>query len=112
MQLVSYNFAEKYNSGGVIGVLASDRVQLGDIVVGNASLGLVTEASVDLTGASCAGVLVCHSPYRKVLSRSLVGCEVWLRNLEAVRLSSYARGTACNTPQQEMCYFHLSSSRQ
>lgn len=42
----------------MIGVLASDRVQLGDITIGNASLGLVTEASVDLMGASCAGVLV------------------------------------------------------
>ena len=61
MQVVSYGFAEKYSSGGVIGVLASDRVQLGDAVVGNASLGLVTEASVDLMGASCAGVLVCHT---------------------------------------------------
>ncbi len=58
MQLVSYGFAEKYNSGGIIGVLASDKVQLGDIAIGNASLGLVTEASVDLMGASCAGVLV------------------------------------------------------
>ena len=59
VQLVNYNFAEKYNNGGVIGMLASDRAQLGDIVISNASLGLVTEASVDLMGASCAGVLVC-----------------------------------------------------
>ena len=44
MQVVSYGFAEKYSSGGVIGVLASDRVQLGDLM-----------------GASCAGVLVCHT---------------------------------------------------
>lgn len=60
MQLVSYDFAEKYNSGGVIGILANDTVQLGDAVIANASLGLVTEASVDLMGASCAGVLVRH----------------------------------------------------
>ena len=29
-------------------------------MLGNTSLGLVTEASVDLMGASCAGVLVRH----------------------------------------------------
>ena len=58
VQLNGYNFSEKYNTGGVIGILGSDRVQLGGITIGNASLGLVTESSVDLLGASCAGVLV------------------------------------------------------
>ena len=58
MQVAGYNFSEKYRSGGVIGILGSDQVQLGPISVSRASLGLVTQASVDLLGASCAGVLV------------------------------------------------------
>ena len=58
MQVAGYNFSEKYKAGGVIGVLGRDQVQLGAITVHRASLGLVTQASVDLSGASCAGVLV------------------------------------------------------
>ena len=58
MQLAGYNFSEKYKAGGVIGVLGSDKVQLGSITMSRASLGLVTQASVDLMGASCAGMLV------------------------------------------------------
>lgn len=58
VQVSGYNFSEKYRTGGVIGVLASDTVELGAVAISNASLGIVTEASVDLTGASCAGVLV------------------------------------------------------
>ena len=77
MQLVNYSFAEKYSIGGVVGVLASDRVQLGGITVGNASLGLVTEASVDLMGASCAAVLVRH--YSLALpNKALMRCEAFL----------------------------------
>ena len=56
--MAGYNFSEKYKAGGVIGVLGRDQVQLGAITVRRASLGLVTQASVDLSGASCAGVLV------------------------------------------------------
>ena len=58
LQVVGYNFSEKYKAGGVVGVLGRDQVQLGAITVRRASLGLVTQASVDLSGASCAGVLV------------------------------------------------------
>jgi hypothetical protein len=61
VQVIGYNFSEKYSTGGVIGVLAVDTLALGAITISNASLGLVTEASVDLTGASCAGVLVSPS---------------------------------------------------
>ncbi len=52
------NFSEKYMGGGVVGLLGSDTLQLADATVANASLGLVTQASINLTGASCNGILV------------------------------------------------------
>ena len=59
-QSLSPAFSEKYQSGGIIGTLGADTAVLGALTVANASLGLVTEASVNLTGAPCAGVLVRH----------------------------------------------------
>lgn len=57
-QVVARNFSEKYVSGGVVGLLGTDSLTIGALAVANASIGLVTEASVNLTGASCDGIFV------------------------------------------------------
>ena len=57
-QIIARNFSEKYMSGGVVGLLASDSMKVGDLAVNNASIGLATQASVNLTGASCDGIFV------------------------------------------------------
>ena len=41
-----------------MGYLGIDSLNVGDLMVNNASIGLVTQASVNLTGASCDGIFV------------------------------------------------------
>jgi len=57
-QVVARNFSEKFVIGGVVGLLGMDSLTVGALAVANASIGLVTEASVNLTGASCDGIFV------------------------------------------------------
>lgn len=58
-------------SGGIVGMLAADSLKVGDLMVNNASIGLVTQASVNLTGASCDGIFVRTSPFLHVQCNTL-----------------------------------------
>lgn len=46
-----------------MGNLGVDSLKVGDFMVNNASIGSVTQASVNLTGASCDGIFVSTHPH-------------------------------------------------
>lgn len=67
-------------------MLGLDSLKVGDLLVNNASLGLVTKASVNLTGASCDGIFVSDLPLPSV-PHSI--CVLWV-----VCLGSFALNAA------------------